>query len=156
MRWSPRETTSILLEYVRSVVGSTHHSGVSLATAQINKYFYLNPHNKHLPVRERVSFVNFDLQYRWTLSLQSSVSGSRPSCVKDHLSLLSSSLHHRSHHVGEVAGMLAAASLITGVTPGNEGSNEEEAVAKLAAVFTSQLRDALRDGMGSGNGGMRV
>ena len=78
-----------------------------------------------------------------SLSPQSSVSESRPSCVKDELSLRSSSLHLRSHHTGEVAGMVAAASLITGATPGNEG----EAVTKLAAVFTSQLKDALRDGM---------
>ena len=71
----------------------------------------------------------------------------RPSCVKDHLSLLSSSIHHRTHISGEVSGMIAAASLITGVSPGNEAREKEEVVSKLAAVFTSQLGDALRDGM---------
>ena len=80
--------------------------------------------------------------------VQPLVSENRPSCVKDHLSLLSSSLHHRTLHFGEVAGMLAAASIIAGVSPGNEEREKEEAVAKLAAVFTSQLRDALRDGKG--------
>ena len=75
---------------------------------------------------------------------QVSVRDGRSSCVKDHLSLLSSSHHHRTHHFGEVSGMLGAAAIITGVSPGNE----EEAVDKLAVVFTSQLRDALRDGMG--------
>ncbi|CAI8048545.1 Phosphatidylinositol 4-kinase alpha [Geodia barretti] len=105
MRWSPRETTSILLEYVRSVASSAHHSGVSLATAQINNYFDLNPHNKHVPPV---------------------VSESRPSCVKDHLSLLSSSLHRRTHHSGEVAGMMTAASIMAGVSPGNEGREKQE------------------------------
>ena len=65
MRWSPRETTSILLEYVRSVASSTHHSGVSLATAQINKYFDLNPHNKHLPVR--YLHHSFDWSHFWSI-----------------------------------------------------------------------------------------
>ena len=43
---------------------------------------------------------------------------------------------------------------MTGAHPGNEG---EESAAKLAAVFTAQLRDALRDGMGvwDGNWGMK-
>ena len=75
------------------------------------------------------------------------MSESRPSCVKDHLSLLSSSLHRRTHHSGEVAGMMTAASIMAGVSPGNEGREKQETVAKLAAVFTSQLRDALRNGM---------
>ena len=48
--------------------------------------------------------------------------------------------------------MLAAASIIAGVSPGNEEREKEEAVAKLAAVFTSQLRDALRDGMQNHSG----
>ena len=162
MRWSPRETTSILLEYVRTVASSAHHSGVSLATAQINKYFHLNSQNEFLPVR---TCTCSSFAFMWVcvcvstplyLSLppppslpssfpQSSVSDGRPPCVKDQLSLQSSSLHLRSLHSGEVAGMVAAASLITGTSPGNE---EGEAVTKLAAVFTSQLRDALRDGMG--------
>ena len=38
--------------------------------------------------------------------------------------------------------MVAAASLMTGAAPGNAG----EVMARLAAVFTSQLRDALREG----------
>lgn len=65
MRWSPRETTSILLEYVRSVASSAHHSGVSLATAQINKYFDLNPHNKHLPVRD--FHYSLDWSHFWNM-----------------------------------------------------------------------------------------
>ena len=76
------------------------------------------------------------------LLLQVAVNESRPSCVKDQLSLHSSSLHLRSHHSGEVAGMVAAASLMTGAAPGNAG----EVMARLTAVFTSQLRDALREG----------
>ena len=56
MRWAPAETSSILQEYIRRVgvasTGLAHHSGVSLATAQINKYFQLNSQNEFLPVSE--------------------------------------------------------------------------------------------------------
>ena len=79
------------------------------------------------------------------------VSENRPSCVKDHLSLLSSSLQRRTHHSGEVTGMMTAASIMAGVSPGNEGREKEETVAKLAAVFSSQLGDALRNGMKDAN-----
>ena len=149
MQWSPRETTSILLEYVRSVAGPTHHTGISLATAQINKQFQLNPHNKHVPVSEG---KNCKKRIFLMKIFQVSVHDGRSSCVKDHLSLLSSSHHHRTHHFGEVSGMLGAAAIITGVSPGNE----EEAVDKLAVVFTSQLRDALRDGMGVWKNGRMI
>ena len=90
--------------------------------------------------------VSSPLPLSLSLSLrQSSVSEKRPSCVKDQLSLTTSSLFLRTHYSGEVAGMMATTSLMTGAHPGNEG---EESAAKLAAVFTAQLRDALRDGMG--------
>ena len=52
--------------------------------------------------------------------------------------------------------MMTAASIMAGVSPGNEVREKQETVAKLAAVFTSQLRDALRNGMKDTNKGEKT
>jgi len=92
IKWAPIETKAILEDYICQLsiatTGLTHHSGVSLAAAQISKHFEFNQLSEHLPT---------------------SVTNDRHNCIKDSLSQPHSTLYLRSRYMGEVQGMMTTA-----------------------------------------------